>query len=135
MPTKSGANPALQAQSVARDSQHEAFGDTHLGRNLYLGSGKGQVADDAINRLAAEEFNPRGFRDGVARYDPSFGHVSTIRIEVSFHYTETISVSLTANEPGAGFRRTHLSGFCCSNRTRRYGRPDATSQLVGQQDR
>ena len=97
-------NPGWQAQSVLRDNQHEAFGDTHLGRNLYLGSGKGQVADDAINRLAAEEFNPRGFRDGVTRYDPSFGHVSTIRIEVSFHYTETISVSLTANEPAAGFR-------------------------------
>ena len=77
----SPCNPARQTQFVARDNKHKAFGDTHLGRNLYPGSREGEVADDAINRPAAKEFNPCGFRYAVAGCDPGFGHVQTIRTE------------------------------------------------------
>ena len=77
----SPCDPARQTQFVVRDNKHKAFGDTHLGRNLYFGPRQGEVADDTINRPAAEEFNPCCFRDAVAGCDPSFGHVRTIRIE------------------------------------------------------
>ena len=79
----SPCDAARQAQSVVRDTKHKAFGDTHLGGNLYLGSGKGKIADHAINRPAAGKFNPCGFRDAVARCGPGFGHVQTIGIECS----------------------------------------------------
>ena len=81
-------NPGRQAQSVVRDHQHEAFRDTHLGGNLYLGSSKGQVADHAINRPAAGKFNPCGFRDAVPRCDPGFGHAVEYFGEGPLQYTE-----------------------------------------------
>jgi hypothetical protein len=81
-------NPGWQAQSVLRDNEHEAFGDTHLGRNLYLGSSKRQVANHAINWPPAGEFNPCGFRDAVTRCDPGFGHAWNTSVEVPLQYTE-----------------------------------------------
>jgi hypothetical protein len=81
-------DPDWQAQSVLRDNQHEAFGDTHLARNLYLGPSKGQVADHAMNGPAAGKFNPCSFRDAVTRCDPGFGHAMDRSVEVPDEYTE-----------------------------------------------
>jgi hypothetical protein len=81
-------NPGWQAQSVVRDNQHEAFRDTYLGSNLYLGSSKGQVTHHAINGPAAGKFNPCGFRDAVTGCVPGFGHAWNTSVEVLLQYTE-----------------------------------------------
>lgn len=65
---------ADQAQSILRYHQEELFGYTRLAGYLYRSSRNGQVADQAINRIAADELNDSGLRDAVAGCNASFDH-------------------------------------------------------------
>ena len=69
---------AGQTQSIPRHNQCEFRRDVDSVRHLQRGSRHRKVADRAINCDAAE-INRCGFRDTMARRDPSFDHDAKMR--------------------------------------------------------
>jgi hypothetical protein len=79
--TEGDADPAFlaphdvagQMQPVARHGQHEPIGNSDLIGHLECGARGGEVADQAIDRAAAEP-DCSGFQDAMTRCSSIFGH-------------------------------------------------------------
>jgi hypothetical protein len=69
---------AWQLQSIARHNQHKPPREFGSAGYLYRRSGSGEVADQAIDGVAAE-LNRSGFQDVVAGCSAMFGHGIRLR--------------------------------------------------------
>jgi len=112
----SPCDPARQPQSVARNGQVEAFGDTYLARNLDLRSGEGEVADYAMNWSAPGKDDPCRFRHAVSRCDSTLDHVQPLGWR-RFPYTGTIRVLLTAVDRHGAWFAVLIFGRCSTGTT------------------